>query len=83
MKSIKKVIKVDHVIMPLTQMYMVLKPSQFGEGWERHGKAYPLRGLVSLLQSDLGIDFIVPSEVQQDVQEYQNEREELKNAYFK
>ncbi len=63
MKNQRKITKID-------EEYIVLKPIRYEDGWERHGKKYSRKGLVNLLERDIGIEFIVSDEIKEEVKDY-------------
>ena len=57
-------------IVKIEDYYMALKPYEYEEGWERLGKKYSIRGLVSLLKGNTKFRFIIPGEIKQELGEY-------------
>ena len=77
---IRKVKKIDDI-------YEVLKPMRYNyniiEGeWEKQGRKYNCKGLVSLLEGDQINEFILPKEVQLDVEEYQKDCIKSKRLHY-
>lgn len=62
---------------------MVLKPLTEEDDWERHGRKYYCKGLVNLLKTDKGPEFILPDEIKEDMEEYEKLCFEKKLDYFK
>ena len=63
MKNQRKVIKIE-------EKYLILKPLKDMEGWEKQGKKYSRKGLVNLLEKDIGFEFIVSDEIKREVEDY-------------
>ena len=70
-------------IKKIDDFYIALKPIKSKDGWEKIGKKYDCKGLVNLLQGDIGIEFILSKEVKQDIEEYKKMCLERKLNYLK
>lgn len=70
-------------IKKIDDFYIALKPIKDSQRWEKLGKKYNCKGLVNLLEIDLGIEFILPKEVKQDVEVYKKMCLERKSNYFR
>lgn len=79
MKTKRKITKIDD------ENYVVLKPIGYEDGWEKHGKIYSRKGLTSLLERDVGIEFIVSDEIKRDVEDYIRlcDYKKIKYSFFK
>lgn len=72
----RKIEKIDDI-------YMAVKPSKDIEGaWERLGKKYDCRGLASLLETNIDIEFILSEEIEQDLETYRVRLQEKRRFYL-
>jgi len=62
--------------------YMALKPLKDINGWEKRGKKYNCKGLVNLLKTNIGIEFILNDEIKQDVKNYEQRCFERRISYL-
>jgi hypothetical protein len=72
-----KQFKIDKV----DDFYLVLKPTEFVGGFEKHGKKYNCRGLVSLLKNSQD-SFIKSKEIDLDIEKYEEFCRGRKKDYF-
>lgn len=73
---IKKVNKTD-------DSYMVLKPIRYEKGWEKLGRQYTCKGLTTLLKCTNNTEFIMPNEIERDIEAYKQLCLYRKIDYFK
>ncbi len=78
----RKIVRTVGNLNLLYREYVSLKPCRFGENveWESFGRRYSIKGINSLVRGN-GFEFVIDSEVEEDLRNYRKMIVERKRQY--